>query len=324
MGEQDLINVLTYHAIPRVLPSFLIPSGKTDVLTLFGATLEITNNNRMGAVFVNGVAKVVNANILANNGIVHKIDRVLIPPYLAEDYTYYDDYNGADDYYADDDKSDNDECCLKWMVNCVPAEYSGKMGGVEKMQHNMNMNAHSHEQTCLPYCAVPCSSGNTGGETSGKGMKSSMGKHPPMGGKMDGSSNGGSGGKMKGTKMSKEKGDKRGGGKSISPERQYPLRETGKGVKKDKDTPKSGKGLKGGKSMMMGDKDGGDKIKTGKMNGSYIADRHYPLRETGKKGAKKGKNDSAKLKSAKDQTGGKDGKASGKGGGKGKMALRRA
>jgi uncharacterized surface protein with fasciclin (FAS1) repeats len=78
-NKSQLQAVLTYHVIPgRVLSTDLKPGTSMDVATANGANLSI-KVDRQGNVTVNG-AKVVSADILAGNGVIHVIDSVVLPP----------------------------------------------------------------------------------------------------------------------------------------------------------------------------------------------------------------------------------------------------
>jgi len=76
-GNQELQTLLLYHAVNAVVPIFLlqdgivVPSAQGTEL-FFGVSAD-------GIVTVND-ATVIDANILANNGITHGIDKVLEPP----------------------------------------------------------------------------------------------------------------------------------------------------------------------------------------------------------------------------------------------------
>ena len=63
--------VLTYHVVPGK-----ILLGARSLTTLEGRTLAIS---APGSIEING-ARVIASNIVASNGVVHVIDRVLIPP----------------------------------------------------------------------------------------------------------------------------------------------------------------------------------------------------------------------------------------------------
>ena len=74
-----LQGILTYHVIPgRVLAGDL-PLGSTQsVATANGQNLTV-KRDRQGNVTING-ARVVKADILAGNGVIHVIDAVVLPP----------------------------------------------------------------------------------------------------------------------------------------------------------------------------------------------------------------------------------------------------
>lgn len=81
MPVADLTGILTYHALGAEVPSTAITAGPTTTvatLTLFlGTTGGVTLN---GGSSVTGGANVVTADVEADNGVVHVIDRVLLPP----------------------------------------------------------------------------------------------------------------------------------------------------------------------------------------------------------------------------------------------------
>ena len=69
-----LARVLTYHVVPGRITSAQITSD-SEQKTVEGSVLEIARN---GGVTVNG-ATVIHADVEAENGVIHVIDRVLIP-----------------------------------------------------------------------------------------------------------------------------------------------------------------------------------------------------------------------------------------------------
>jgi uncharacterized surface protein with fasciclin (FAS1) repeats len=69
-----LARVLTYHVVPGRITSAEI-MGDSEQKTVEGSTLEIAVN---GGVTVND-ATVIKADVEAENGVIHVIDRVLIP-----------------------------------------------------------------------------------------------------------------------------------------------------------------------------------------------------------------------------------------------------
>ena len=78
---------LTYHAVSSRLTSDLI-TGAQGFTTLNGARLSLSkvgsnyliNANNSGVTTAGNGANVVAADVLASNGVVHVIDRVLVPP----------------------------------------------------------------------------------------------------------------------------------------------------------------------------------------------------------------------------------------------------
>jgi transforming growth factor-beta-induced protein len=74
-GLDTLVAILLYHVFPGIFVSSELSDGLT-IDTLQGGTVEISIRNN--AVFFND-ARAVQVNILANNGVVHKIDTVLDP-----------------------------------------------------------------------------------------------------------------------------------------------------------------------------------------------------------------------------------------------------
>jgi len=74
MDKNKLIAVLTYHVVPGKIQSKDIKPGK--VKTVQGSELTIAKTN--GGVTVD-TAKVTAADIIADNGVIHVIDTVLMP-----------------------------------------------------------------------------------------------------------------------------------------------------------------------------------------------------------------------------------------------------
>jgi len=75
-NRKQLTSVLTYHVVAgRTLSSALV-GKQVSVASVQGASLAIDGRN---GVTVNG-AKVVSADIAAANGVIHVIDKVLLPP----------------------------------------------------------------------------------------------------------------------------------------------------------------------------------------------------------------------------------------------------
>jgi len=79
-----LKKVLTYHVLgTKILAPAAIAAAKSGakVATLEGE--KITLSLVGGKIHLNGSATVVTPNVLASNGVIHVINRVLVPPSLA-------------------------------------------------------------------------------------------------------------------------------------------------------------------------------------------------------------------------------------------------
>ena len=78
-NKDKLAAILTYHVLPRVLMSNQLPKGPIHVRTLKASgdrTLAISKG--MDGVTLDG-AKIVKADIMADNGVIHVIDTVMLP-----------------------------------------------------------------------------------------------------------------------------------------------------------------------------------------------------------------------------------------------------
>jgi transforming growth factor-beta-induced protein len=77
----QLQGILTYHALGSVVGSSQITPGVTTTLAGFSIVLGTTGGVTInGGNTVTGGANVVTADITADNGVIHVIDRVLLPP----------------------------------------------------------------------------------------------------------------------------------------------------------------------------------------------------------------------------------------------------
>ncbi len=72
-----LADILTYHTVAGVAAKSTDLSNGQEITTLFGK--DVTASVNANGVFINGIAVSV-ANIEADNGVVHVIDAVLLPP----------------------------------------------------------------------------------------------------------------------------------------------------------------------------------------------------------------------------------------------------
>lgn len=85
LDNATLTNILLYHVLGSTVPSGSVPNGYTNTL----ATGPGSNNLSMlldntSGVTIQGSAMVTDADITANNGVIHKIDQVLLPPTVVD------------------------------------------------------------------------------------------------------------------------------------------------------------------------------------------------------------------------------------------------
>jgi uncharacterized surface protein with fasciclin (FAS1) repeats len=70
--------ILLYHTLPASVAAASVPAGpNAKVITASGDSVFVTRN--ASGVYVNGI-RVTQADIAADNGIIHRIGRVLMPP----------------------------------------------------------------------------------------------------------------------------------------------------------------------------------------------------------------------------------------------------
>jgi uncharacterized surface protein with fasciclin (FAS1) repeats len=72
-NKETLVKILTYHVVSGEVMAADVTDG--DVATVEGQKITL---NTMGGVTVNK-AKVVTADVMADNGVIHAIDAVLVP-----------------------------------------------------------------------------------------------------------------------------------------------------------------------------------------------------------------------------------------------------
>ncbi len=77
-NQEVLTQILSYHVIQGAVPSSDIESGAAS--TVEGADLNIAADT--DGVMVNDTATVVQPDVIADNGVIHVIDTVLLPPDL--------------------------------------------------------------------------------------------------------------------------------------------------------------------------------------------------------------------------------------------------
>ena len=75
-NKAQLVKILSYHVVPGKVMSSALAGKKTEAKTVEGEMVVV--DATMGGVTVNN-AKVVTADVAADNGVIHVIDTVLIP-----------------------------------------------------------------------------------------------------------------------------------------------------------------------------------------------------------------------------------------------------
>lgn len=75
-NKAKLKAILTYHVVGKQILAKDIPAGATHVKTLNGGSVNVVK--KRSGVSVNGVS-VTQADVKADNGVIHVIDKVLLP-----------------------------------------------------------------------------------------------------------------------------------------------------------------------------------------------------------------------------------------------------
>lgn len=73
-NKDALVKILTYHVVPGTVLAADVTDG--DVATVEGQTVTLSTAD---GVTVNG-ARVVQADVIGSNGVIHAIDAVILPP----------------------------------------------------------------------------------------------------------------------------------------------------------------------------------------------------------------------------------------------------
>ncbi len=74
-NKDQLVKVLTYHVVPGAVTSDALVGKRLNVATVQGQTVHVDGRN---GVHVNQ-SRVTTADIMATNGVIHVIDKVLLP-----------------------------------------------------------------------------------------------------------------------------------------------------------------------------------------------------------------------------------------------------
>ena len=80
-NKDNLIKILTYHVVSGEVTSKAVPLGQ-EVSTVEGSPIEAETKRAEGGVrelYIND-AKVIQPDVQASNGVIHVIDKVLLPP----------------------------------------------------------------------------------------------------------------------------------------------------------------------------------------------------------------------------------------------------
>lgn len=78
-NKDQLVAILSYHVLGRKLTANMLPGGAIHVRTIKGSadrTLRVEKSS--GGVMIDD-ANVISADIMADNGVIHVIDKVLLP-----------------------------------------------------------------------------------------------------------------------------------------------------------------------------------------------------------------------------------------------------
>lgn len=77
-NRKKLAAIIAYHVVPGRILAAQVPTTPTDVETINLGDAEVRAVRRAGSVFVNGI-RVQQADIRADNGVIHVIGQVLWP-----------------------------------------------------------------------------------------------------------------------------------------------------------------------------------------------------------------------------------------------------
>lgn len=77
-NKAKLTAILTYHVLPAEVMSSAVAGQTLEPATVQGATVKV-DGSTAGKVMVND-ATVVSADVDASNGVIHVIDKVIMPP----------------------------------------------------------------------------------------------------------------------------------------------------------------------------------------------------------------------------------------------------
>ena len=89
ISEENLTNILLYHVLGTSIPAANIPAGMSFQTTLNttgpdDSPLSLLLSAQDDSVVVNGEANVVATDVFSTNGVVHAVDRVLMPQSIVD------------------------------------------------------------------------------------------------------------------------------------------------------------------------------------------------------------------------------------------------
>lgn len=73
-NKDQLVSILTYHVVPAKVKAKDVKAGEAPTVNGQTATIEVTDSG----VTIEG-AKVVKTDVMASNGVIHVIDKVILP-----------------------------------------------------------------------------------------------------------------------------------------------------------------------------------------------------------------------------------------------------
>jgi uncharacterized surface protein with fasciclin (FAS1) repeats len=76
-NKAKLVQILTYHVVPGKVMAADVMDKRVDATTVEGGKLRIDG---FAGVYLNSESKVIKADVVASNGVIHVVDMVLMPP----------------------------------------------------------------------------------------------------------------------------------------------------------------------------------------------------------------------------------------------------
>lgn len=76
-NKDQLVAVLTYHVVPGKVMASDVVGKRVEAATVQGSNVVVSG---ISGVYVNNNAQVIQADVEASNGVIHVIDRVILPP----------------------------------------------------------------------------------------------------------------------------------------------------------------------------------------------------------------------------------------------------